>query len=110
MLLVMTFAQSLVDDLSENFGDNLKGTPSSQKSNALSNKLSSVLSASYADSEFRDALQTLDEKSIKNTAETRRRLRLDVQKEVIERNSDIIKDFGHVTEVRSPVYVSRYRH
>lgn len=66
----------------------------------LSNKISTVLSASYADSEIREALRTLDEKSIKNSAETRRKLRLDVQKEVIERNGDIIKDFGHIAEVR----------
>ncbi len=98
----MTVSQSLVGDLSENFDDKLNAF-SAQRSSALSNKLSSVLAASYADSEIRDALRTLDEEELKNTAETRRGLRLDVQKEVIERNGDIIKDFGHVAEVRSPV-------
>ncbi|KAK0516989.1 hypothetical protein JMJ35_000144 [Cladonia borealis] len=90
--------QSFANDLSENFDDKLTASSTPQKSNALSNRVSSVLSASYADAEIRDALRTLDEKSIRNSAETRRRLRLDVQKEVIERNGNVIKDFGCVAE------------
>ena len=70
-----------------------------QKTNVLSNKITSVLSASYGDSEVRDALQTLEDRKVRNSAETRRRLRLDVQKEVITRNGDIVKDFGQVAEV-----------
>lgn len=66
---------------------------------ALSNRLTSVLSASYADSDIRDALETLDERNVRNTAETRRQLRLDVQKEVIDSNGAIIKDFGKAAEV-----------
>ncbi|KAI9874276.1 MAG: Golgi transport complex subunit 6, partial [Pleopsidium flavum] len=73
-------------------------TVNAPRSSALSNKLTSVLSASYTDFEIRDALETLDRRGIKNTPETRRRLRLDVQKEVIECNGDIIKDFGAVAE------------
>ncbi|KAL2057642.1 hypothetical protein ABVK25_002026 [Lepraria finkii] len=94
----MANVQGYVNDLSENFDHKLTVASAPQKSNALSNKISTVLSASYADSEIREALRTLDEKSIKNSAETRRKLRLDVQKEVIERNGDIIKDFGHIAE------------
>ena len=71
-----------------------------QKSHALSNRLTSILSTSFADGELRDALRILDEKEFKNTSEARRWLRLDAQKEVIECNSDIIKDFGQVAEVR----------
>jgi hypothetical protein len=67
--------------------------------NALSSRITSVLSASYADLEIRGALETLDERSIQNTAETRRQIRLDVQKEVIECNGEIVKDFGQVAEV-----------
>lgn len=67
--------------------------------NALSSRITSVLSASYADLEIRGALETLDERSIHNTAETRRQIRLDVQKEVIECNGEIVKDFGEVAEV-----------
>ena len=75
-------------------------TPSATaRSSALSNKLASVLSASYADSEVRDALGLLDVRGVENNAETRRRLRLDAQKEVIDRNGAIVQDFGKVAEV-----------
>lgn len=69
------------------------------RSTALSNRLTSVLSASYADSDIRDALGTLDRRGIKNTAEKRRQLRLDVQKEVLDCNGEIVADFGKVAEV-----------
>ncbi|CAN9156644.1 oligomeric complex COG6 [Alternaria alternata] len=72
--------------------------PASRGTNALSSRITSVLSASYADLEIRDALETLDARRVQNTAETRRQLRLDVQKEVIECNGEIIKDFGQVAE------------
>lgn len=97
----MAGTQSYINDFSESLDDNLAVSSTPQRSNALSNKLSGVLSASYADSEIRDALHSLDEKDIKNTAETRRRLRLDVQKEVIQRNGAVVQEFGHVAEVRS---------
>ncbi|KAF2807628.1 oligomeric Golgi complex subunit 6 [Mytilinidion resinicola] len=71
---------------------------SSRTSNALSSRITSVLSASYADLDIRDALETLNGRGIRNTAETRRQLRLDVQKEVIQCNGDIVKDFGQVAE------------
>lgn len=91
-----------------------RGTPASQNGlspaspqigagsrgvNALSSRITSVLSASYADLEIRGALETIDERKIQNTAETRRQIRLDVQKEVIECNGEIVKDFGEVAEV-----------
>lgn len=58
-----------------------------------------MLSASYADLEIRDALDTLDSRGVRNTAETRRQLRLEVQKEVIQCNGEVVKDFGQVAEV-----------
>ncbi|KAI9772011.1 MAG: Golgi transport complex subunit 6 [Geoglossum simile] len=73
-------------------------SPSVPRASALSNKLTSVLSASYADLEIRDALETLDERGTENTPETRRRLRLDVQKEVIQCNGEIISEFGQIAE------------
>ena len=73
--------------------------PASRGVSALSSRITSVLSASYADLEIRGALETLDERSTQNTAETRRHIRLDVQKEVIECNGEIVKDFGEVAEV-----------
>jgi len=78
-------------------------SPQALRSNPLSSKVASVLSASYTDSDIRDALSLLDQRGLKNNAETRRQLRLDVQKEVIESNGDIIREFGHVAEVCTPV-------
>ncbi|OJD32690.1 component of oligomeric golgi complex 6 [Diplodia corticola] len=71
---------------------------SSQRASALSTRISSVLSASYADLEIRDALETLDAGGLKNTQDMRRQLRLDVQREVIRCNGDIVQDFGRVAE------------
>lgn len=68
-------------------------------SNALSTKVASVLSTSYADTEFREALVLLDERGLVSTAETRRKLRLDLQKEVISSNGEIISEFAKVAEV-----------
>ena len=75
-------------------------SPQALRSNPLSSKVTSVLSASYADSDIRDALALLDKKGLENNPETRRQLRLDVQKDVIGSNGDIIREFGHVAEVR----------
>ncbi|KAI0121636.1 oligomeric Golgi complex subunit 6 [Xylariales sp. AK1849] len=74
------------------------GGLSMRSSNPLSSKVTSVLSTSYADAEFRDALTLLDERGISNSAETRRQLRLDVQREVIESNGEIITEFGRVAD------------
>lgn len=67
--------------------------------NALSSRITSVLSASYADLDIRDAVEALDARGVRNTAETRRQLRLDVQREVIHCNGEVVKDFGEVAEV-----------
>jgi uncharacterized protein involved in copper resistance len=77
----------------------------SRGANALSSRITSVLSASYADLEIRDALETLDARGVRNTAETRRQIRLDVQKEVIQCNGEIVKDFGEVAEVSQSTYL-----
>ncbi|KAL8378316.1 hypothetical protein RB599_008222 [Gaeumannomyces hyphopodioides] len=76
------------------------GSPTALKGslNPLSSKVTSVLSTSYADSEFRDALALLDSRGLQNSAETRRRLRLDLQKEVIDSNGQIINEFGRVAD------------
>lgn len=83
-------------------------SPPSQRSTALTNRLTTVLSASYADSDIRDSLETLSLRGIHNTAETRRQLRLDVQKEVVDCNAEIVKDFGKVAEVRLLLLVWRF--
>jgi hypothetical protein len=86
--------------------DSSSDTPSTPQSatrtSALSSKVTSVLAASYADLEIRNALALLDERSVVNSAETRRQLRLNVQKDVIESNGAIIREFGHVAEVGQP--------
>ncbi len=76
-------------------------TSAQARSNPLAAKVTSVLSASYADSDIGDALSLLDSRGLENSPETRRQLRLDIQKEVIESNGDIIREFGHVAEVCS---------
>lgn len=78
----------------------------SRGANALSTRITSVLSASYADLEIRDALETLDARQVYNTAETRRQIRLDVQKEVIQCNGEIVRDFGQVAEVSQHIFQS----
>lgn len=74
-------------------------TPQATRSNPVSTKVTGVLSASYVDSDIRDALTLLDKRNLDNNPETRRRIRLDVQKEVIDSNGDIVHEFGHVAEV-----------
>ena len=71
----------------------------SQRSNALSNKITNILSTSYVDDEISEAFRTLDERSIQNTPEARRRLRIDAQKDVIDSNGSIVRDFGRVADV-----------
>lgn len=88
--------------------DGFEGSPASPASPStafstsrsnLSSKVTTVLSASYADLEIRDALNLLDERGVESNAETRRQLRLDIQKDVIDSNGDIIREFGLVAEV-----------
>ena len=76
------------------------GQPSARPT-VLSNRLTTVLSSSYTDSDIRDSLNILDGRGTENTAETRRTLRLDIQKEVIDTNGKIIRDFGQVADVSS---------
>ncbi|KAF7546910.1 hypothetical protein G7046_g9170 [Stylonectria norvegica] len=64
----------------------------------LASKVTSVLSTSYSDTEFRDALALLDQRGVQNDAETRRRVRLDLQKDVIDSNGQVIAEFGRVAE------------
>lgn len=95
----------MAQELSEAYDDRTPG-PTNQRSNALANKLSSVLSVSYADSEIRDALHFLDSNNTENTPDLRRKLRWDLQKEVIRCNGSIVKDFGQVAEVGRRRHVS----
>ena len=93
-------AKIMGNELNDSYDDRLTATPMQQRSHVLSSKISDILSASYADSGIRHALQILDATDTHNTPEFRRRLRLDVQKEVIDCNAEIIDQFGTIAEVR----------
>lgn len=80
-------------------GPGSPGHATGNRSNALASRITSVLSASYSDLDIRDALETIDARGIRNTPDTRRQLRLDVQKEIIQCNGEVVKDFGQVAEV-----------
>ncbi|KAF2134472.1 oligomeric complex COG6 [Dothidotthia symphoricarpi CBS 119687] len=92
------YFQERATPISQNGASPATPSVASRGANALSSRITSVLSASYADLEIRDALETLDARQIQNSAETRRQLRLHVQKEVIQCNGEIVKDFGEVAE------------
>lgn len=78
----------------------LDGSPA-KRGNALSNKLTNVLSASYADSEIRDALRLFDARYNHDKVDTDLDLKYEAQKEVIEANARIIDDFSKVANVRA---------
>lgn len=84
------------------FTDNHPQPPATPKGlTPLTSKVTSVLSTTHSDAEFRDALSLLDERGVRNDAEIRRRVRLDLQREVIDSNGEVIAEFGRVAEVRS---------
>jgi conserved oligomeric Golgi complex subunit 6 len=88
--------------------DGYPQTPSTPRGiTPLTSKVTSVLSTTHSDTEFRDALALLDERGIQNDAETRRRVRLDLQKEVIDSNGEVIAEFGRVAEVGSNICYTR---
>lgn len=76
---------------------------SSKGSNPLASKVSAVLSTSYSDADFHGTVGLIDTRGIKNDGKTRRRLRLDLQKEVIEKNGKVLDDFGSVSDVGSAI-------
>lgn len=62
-------------------------------------KVASVLSTSYSDNDFRDAIFLADERLSRGNAKTRRLLRLDLLREAIDCNGEIIEEMGSVVEV-----------
>ncbi|TQS37272.1 hypothetical protein Golomagni_02261 [Golovinomyces magnicellulatus] len=87
------YRRSSTHEYSENFTD-----VHSRGHHPLASKVTSILSTSYADSDIKDALEILDKQGLENTPVTRRQLRYDIQKEVIESSGQIIGEFGHVAE------------
>ncbi|OAQ66652.1 component of oligomeric golgi complex 6 [Pochonia chlamydosporia 170] len=73
--------------------------PSTKSSNSLTTKVTAVLSTSFADAEFREALSLLDEKEFANDARNRRQIRIDFHKNVMDCNGVIVDSFGQVAEV-----------
>lgn len=67
--------------------------------NPLATRVSSILSTSYSDADFRGTLTVIDGRGIKNDGNARRRLRLHLQREVIEKNGKVLDEFGLVSEV-----------
>lgn len=65
----------------------------------LSSKVTAVLSTSYSDAEFRDVVNLIDSRKVQNDGRTRRQLRTELTKEVIDRNGEVLDEFGKVAEV-----------
>ncbi|EHK39870.1 hypothetical protein TRIATDRAFT_140226 [Trichoderma atroviride IMI 206040] len=61
-------------------------------------KVASVLSTSYSDNDFRDAIFLADERLSRGSAKTRRLLRLELLREAIDCNGEIIEEMGSVVE------------
>ena len=85
--------------LAAGFDDASASLSQSQKTSALSNRITSILSTSYVDAEIREAFRALDERHAHNTPQARRRLRIDAQKDVLDCNGNIVRDFGRVADV-----------
>ncbi|KAL7945266.1 intra-golgi transport complex, subunit 6 [Trichoderma barbatum] len=61
-------------------------------------KVASVLSTSYSDNDFRDAILLADQRFVGSSGKTRRQLRLDLLGEAIGCNGEIVKEMGAVAE------------
>ena len=81
-------------------GESPSQSADARRNTALTQRITQVLSSSYADSDIREGLAILDQRKIKNTPQVRRRLRLDAEKDLIDCNGSIVKDFGQVAQVR----------
>lgn len=66
---------------------------------ALSSRISSVLSLSYVDTDVDSALQTLDLQGTPDLAELRQKFRQSVQRQVIDENAVVVRDFSQVSKV-----------
>ncbi|KHO01112.1 golgi transport complex subunit Cog6 [Metarhizium album ARSEF 1941] len=73
-------------------------TSSAKTSNSLATKITAVLSTSFSDTEFREALALLDHQGWANDAKNRRRIRINRQKAVIDSNGIVIDNFSRVSE------------
>lgn len=77
-----------------------------KRATALSTKLATVLSASYADSEIREALRLFDIRDVQPGEWSSHNLKALAEREVIDANARIVDDFGHVAEVGAKSTIS----
>lgn len=73
----------------------------SRSSNPLLSRITEVLSTSYADTEFRQTLQLVDERRVHSDPKAKRGLKLALHREVLEQNGCILHEFRKVVEVSS---------
>lgn len=74
-------------------------------------KVASVLSTSYSDTDFRDAILLADQRAVGTNVKNRRQLRLDLLGEAIGCNGEIVGEMGLVAEVcQSFCSLSRVNH
>lgn len=81
---------------------------SAKGSNSLATKVTAVLSTSFSDTEFREALALIDQQEFANDAKNRRQIRINLHKDVIDSNGTIIDNFGRVSEVSFPPIITRF--
>ena len=99
------------DTLSEQISsENNLSSASTRSSNSLATKVTAVLSTSFADGEFREALCLLDQQGFTNDAKARRQVRLDLHRDVMDCNGAIIDKFGRVAEVCSHPFMAQLIH
>ncbi|KAK0757567.1 hypothetical protein N5P37_009581 [Trichoderma harzianum] len=72
--------------------------PSGKGADLMVLKAASVLSTSYSDNDFRDAILLADQRFVGSSGKTRRLLRLDLLGEAISCNGEIVKEMGAVAE------------
>ncbi|KAH0489120.1 hypothetical protein TgHK011_009564 [Trichoderma gracile] len=76
----------------------LSNASSAKGSDLMVLKVASVLSTSYSDNDFRDAILLADERAVGSNVTNRRQLRLDLLGEAIGCNGEIVKEMGLVAE------------
>jgi len=76
--------------------------------NPLLHRVTAVLSSAYSDTEFRETLSALDERATNHDAESRRQLRLHLQRDVIEHDGHVVDEFGKIADVSTPTRAQVY--
>ncbi|TFB02556.1 Conserved oligomeric Golgi complex subunit 6 [Trichoderma ghanense] len=91
---------ALTNNIHQHHG--LLSTPSNASSTKGSDlmvlKVASVLSTSYSDNDFRDAILLADQRAVGSNGKNRRQLRLDLLGEAIGCNGEIVGEMGLVAE------------